>query len=59
VVINIDPNVVYGILVAIVLIILIIEFPRILRARSSRISNSIEEDPTERDTQQWKRDDQM
>jgi hypothetical protein len=56
-VINIDPNVVYGILVAIVLIILIIEFPRILRARGSRISNPIEEDPTEKDTQQWRRED--
>jgi hypothetical protein len=56
-VINIDSNVVYGILVAIVLIILILETPRILRSRRAPDSDLLKEDPAERTTEQWRRDD--
>jgi len=50
-VLNIDPNVVYGVLVAIVLIVLILQAPRIIRAR---VRNSPEVTPEERDTQEWR-----
>jgi hypothetical protein len=54
VIINIDSNVVYGILVAIVLIILIIETPRILRSRRAPDSDLLKEDSDERPTQEWR-----
>lgn len=52
-VLNIDPNVVYGILVAIVLIVLIITSPKILRARTRNLSEEIEVDPANETTAQW------
>jgi hypothetical protein len=52
-VLNIDPNVVYGILVAIVLIVLIVSSPKILRARNTKFSEEMEVDPADETTQQW------
>ena len=65
-VINIDPNVVYGILVAIVLIVLIMTSPSIIRARRKTDHAYLEEGTQEESaeevtiTQSWpKRDEPL
>jgi hypothetical protein len=51
-VINIDPNVVYGILVAIVLIVLIASVPSILRSRYPKDTELLR-DPMTQPTETW------
>jgi hypothetical protein len=51
-VINVDPNVVYAILIAIVVIVLIVQTPRIIQSQTKNSSEALLEE-TEQTTQQW------